>query len=257
MEKTVDISTPDGFCDSYIAIPNGNGRYPALILYMDIWGLREELFEIAREISSLGYICIVPNFYYRQGKIRFDYRNNLNQVVSVNSLPEFYKEKMRTALNQLSNTMIIKDTEVILDFLGKQSYFSSFPVATLGFCMGGRHVLCAGYSFPEKIQAMISLHGTKMISNETDSPHLNFNKLKGQLYCGYAELDPHTDQILIQEMKKKLASNSQLSYEYRIHENANHGYALKDRDIYDGSAWNYDWQKITELLINLKKINSN
>jgi carboxymethylenebutenolidase len=95
MEKTVDISTPDGFCDSYIAIPNGNGRYPALILYMDIWGLREELFEIAREISSLGYICIVPNFYYRQGKIRFDYRNNLNQVVSVNSLPEFYKEKIR------------------------------------------------------------------------------------------------------------------------------------------------------------------
>ena len=34
---------------------------------MDIWGIREELREIARRIATVGYACLLPDFYYRQG----------------------------------------------------------------------------------------------------------------------------------------------------------------------------------------------
>jgi carboxymethylenebutenolidase len=38
---------------------------------MDIWGLREELFDVVRHVAVVGYHCVVPNFWYRRGKVRF------------------------------------------------------------------------------------------------------------------------------------------------------------------------------------------
>jgi carboxymethylenebutenolidase len=51
-------------------------------------GLREELFDNARRIATVGYYCVVPNFYYRQGKIRNEYRNDKNQMITLDRLDE-------------------------------------------------------------------------------------------------------------------------------------------------------------------------
>lgn len=50
--KAVAIATPDGTMDGYAARPDGPGKFALVVLYMDIWGLREELFAIARRIAS-------------------------------------------------------------------------------------------------------------------------------------------------------------------------------------------------------------
>lgn len=75
-ERFVEIITADGVMDAFVTHPEENGPFPAVIIYMDIWGVREELYDIARRVGTVGYASVVPDFYYRHGKrIHFEFRN--------------------------------------------------------------------------------------------------------------------------------------------------------------------------------------
>ena len=48
IESIIEIPTADGRMDAFVAHPEEGGPFPAVIVLMDIWGLREELFDVAR-----------------------------------------------------------------------------------------------------------------------------------------------------------------------------------------------------------------
>src|SRR5262249_36058943 len=73
--KPVDIATPEGVMDAYLARPDDARPYPLVVIFMDIWGLREELFGIVRRVAREGYVCVVPNLFYREGKFSYAPRN--------------------------------------------------------------------------------------------------------------------------------------------------------------------------------------
>ena len=75
IESLADIPTADGRMDAFVCHPEQGGPFPAVVVLMDVWGLREELFDIARKIAVVGYHCTVPNFWYRRGKVRYEVRD--------------------------------------------------------------------------------------------------------------------------------------------------------------------------------------
>src|SRR5262245_44546952 len=54
-ERFVDVATPDGPMDTFAVHPEAGGPFPCVVVFMDIWGLREELFDIARRVATVGY----------------------------------------------------------------------------------------------------------------------------------------------------------------------------------------------------------
>ena len=54
-EKIVEIETPDGLMETFITHPEQGGPFPPVIIFMDVWGIREQLFDIARRIGTVGY----------------------------------------------------------------------------------------------------------------------------------------------------------------------------------------------------------
>jgi len=115
IEKFVDIETPAGRMDAFVAHPNGVRR-PAVIILMDSWGLREELFDIARWVADSGYYCILPNTYYRQGKVRFEYRNGRGEMRSMVRLPWSVQRAMRWQIRALTDEMVVEDMQFVLIF---------------------------------------------------------------------------------------------------------------------------------------------
>ena len=79
-ERFADIPTADGRIDTFVTYPDEGGPFPAVIVLMDIWGLREELFDVARRVATVGYHVTVPNFFYRHGKVRFEYRDDKGRM---------------------------------------------------------------------------------------------------------------------------------------------------------------------------------
>ena len=71
-EDHVLIPTAAGIMPGFAAWPEGAPR-AAVVLYMDAPGFRPELQDMARRIAGQGYFCLLPDFYYRDGEVRFDF----------------------------------------------------------------------------------------------------------------------------------------------------------------------------------------
>src|SRR5256885_15640426 len=67
-ERTIAIPTQAGQMETFITQPEDGGPFPPVVIYMDFWGVREELFDIARRVGTVGYYCLVPDLYYRPGR---------------------------------------------------------------------------------------------------------------------------------------------------------------------------------------------
>jgi len=205
--------------------------------------VREELFEIARRVGTVGYYCLVPDLYYRQGKVRHEFRDAQNRMISLHALDDELKQRVTAPGRKLSNQMVVDDTGAILDFLGRGEPARPGGVGAIGYCMGGRHVMCVAGHFPERVRASASLHGTSLVSEAADSPHRLVRQFRGELYCGFAELDPYAPMSMVKELDELLRP-CPVAYRYAVHTGAQHGYALPNRDIFDARAAARDWELI-------------
>jgi carboxymethylenebutenolidase len=104
-------------------------------------------------------------------------------------------------------------------------------------------VLCVAGHFPDSITASASLHGTTLISDAADSPHLLAKRFRGELYCGFAEHDPYAPLSMVKQLEELLRP-CPVGYRYEIHGGAEHGYALPNRDIFHPRAAARDWELI-------------
>ena len=229
--------------DGYAAHPDGGGRFPLVVLFMDVWGLREELFAIAGRVASHGYYCVVPNLFYREGKVRYERRNAAGKMVSFDTLPVALQEEMRGHANRLDRKTARTDIGAILDFCRGEPVDGG-AAGSVGFCMGGRIALHAGQEFPDRFRANASLHGTWLVTDAADSPHRLAPLMRGEVYCGYGERDRFATPEIIATLEAAFAGCTNVAYRCNVHRGANHGYALPDRDLHDAAAAETDWREI-------------
>ena len=241
IERAVNVSTSDGSIETFITHPAGSGPFPAVVLYMDVWGLREELFDVARRIATTGYYCMVPDFYYRFGRVRHEFRDNNNRMISMEKLDLARKEKVRAPMLKLSDAMVVNDTGALLKFMDAGEPVRTGAVGSIGYCMGGRHEFRVAGSFPDRFRASASLHGTRLVTDSPDSPHLTAMKASGELYCGFAEHDPFAAPPTVEVITETMRT-ARVKFSCELHKGAEHGYALPDRDIHDKQAANRDWE---------------
>jgi carboxymethylenebutenolidase len=109
--------------------------------------------------------------------------------------------------------------------------------------MGGRFALLALGRFADRFRAAASLHGTALVGQSEQSPHKIAAAGIGEVYCGFAERDPHGSAEVVAAMDRSFAA-SKVAYSYLLHRGAEHGYALPDRDIHDAGATERDWTAI-------------
>jgi carboxymethylenebutenolidase len=242
-EHVVGIATRAGNMPAFVVHPDQDAAFPAAILYMDFWGIREELYGVARRVAAAGYCCVVPDLYYRQGVVRNELRDRQGQMISLNRLEEAVRTRVLAPLKTFSDAEAMDDTDAILNFLAHHPSASAGAVGCFGYCLGGRLALRAAGNFPEKIKAAASLHGTRLVAAEADSPHLLAAKIQGTLYCGFAADDPYTPETTPMEIAAAMRA-SRATYRYEVHAGTQHGYALPDRDIHDAKATERDWQQI-------------
>jgi carboxymethylenebutenolidase len=246
-ERTLNVTTQDGVMPTFVTYPEREGDFPAIVLYMDVWGLREELFDVARRIATVGYYCAVPDLYYRFGEnVHHEFRDANGRMMSLEILDDARKSRVRAPMFNLSDTMVVDDTGALIDCFNKGEPVRAGAMGAVGYCMGGRHVFRVAGSFPDRFKGCASLHGTRLVTEGSDSPHLTAARAQGEVYCGYAEHDPFAPLPHIQVIADILKA-SQAKHSYVLHKGAHHGYALPDRDIHDKQAANRDWERMFEM----------
>jgi carboxymethylenebutenolidase len=242
-ERTLQFHRPGGEMETFIVHPSSGGPFIPIILYMDMWGFRWVLFDIARRIAAAGYYCIMPDLYYRHGKVRYAPHDIKDRPLNFVDLAPERQKLLRDAMDGLSNAMVADDTAFLLDFMSHGEPVRPGPIGSVGYCMGGRHGLYIAGTYPDRFKATACLHGAGLITPGEDSAHLVARNADGEIYCGHAERDKYAPADVVERIDEALAGR-RVRYERRVHKGAEHSYAMPDRDVYDPKATEQDWQSI-------------
>jgi carboxymethylenebutenolidase len=235
IEKHVDITTQDGKADTFVCYPERNAPHPAVIFYMDAPGIREELYDMARRIASVGYYVILPNLYYRTGRGAL-----LTSEATVHDSPE--QKKMFGLMATLSNGKIGEDTGGLLAYLDAQPEVKKGRVGAIGYCMSGPYAMVAAATYPDRFGAAISLHGVPFVTDQPDSAHLMMDKIRAEAYFGFGSTDFLTPQKDIDVLAAKLKT-TQLKYELEMYPDCGHGFVFPQRAAYKKPGAERHWER--------------
>ncbi|RJT41451.1 dienelactone hydrolase family protein [Mesorhizobium waimense] len=65
IEHDIEIPMRDGTMGAFLALPEGKPA-GAIIAIMEIWGVNQTMRYHAREFAAAGYVCLVPDLFWRQ-----------------------------------------------------------------------------------------------------------------------------------------------------------------------------------------------
>ena len=65
--ERVQISSDGGSFGGYVARPEGDEVLPAVIVYMEIFGVNSHIREVTERIAAEGYVAIAPDYFHRSG----------------------------------------------------------------------------------------------------------------------------------------------------------------------------------------------
>jgi carboxymethylenebutenolidase len=235
IEQDVVVNTKYGRQPAFAACPDAPGQYPAIILYMDAPGFRDELRYMGKRIANHGYFCLVPDLYYRLGTIRFDIPRRNDAMSAV----------IRGAMLSLSNAAVADDTAGMIGFLDGQDKVKPGPLGCVGHCMSGPFALTAAARFP-RMRAAASLYGVDMVTDKPDSPHRVLERIKGELYLGFAEIDPAVPANVIPDLEKALQAAG-TRYRLETFKGVHHGFCFTGRPDYDPIAAEESWTRVFDL----------
>ncbi|MFI6265888.1 dienelactone hydrolase family protein [Micromonospora sp. NPDC051006] len=240
---TVDVKTADGVADAYLVRPDGDGPFPAVLVFMDAFGLRPRLAEMAERIAARGYLVLVPNLFYRAGRTPlFD----LSRLAEPEHRGALFGE-ITPHIMALTPEVVDRDTGAYLDFLAARDDVAQGPVAAVGYCMGGMNALRAIEAYPNRIAALASFHAGRVVTDAPDSPHRGVGAVTGELYFAHADQDGSMTAEQIAELERTLDAAG-TRYRSEVYPGASHGFTMADTASYDEQATERHWNAMFDLL---------
>jgi carboxymethylenebutenolidase len=221
LDTDVDIKTKDGTCDAALVHPKGQGRWPAAILFVDAFGLRPTMRDMAKRLARDGYIVLVPNPYYRSTRAPgvppgFDFANPAD------------RQKLAGLRAPLTADAVAEDALAYTAFLDANAPIkTTTKMGVFGYCMGGPMTMRAAAAMPERVGAGVSLHGGGLVTDKPDSPHLLVPKIKAQYYFGIAANDDASDPRAKTALKDAFEA-ARLSAAMEVYAGCMHGWCVKD-----------------------------
>ena len=166
--ETRDGTAKAGLFRSGAASPSKAG----VILYMDAFGLRPALDQMAERLAGLGYAVLVPDTLYRNAPYGpFDAKTAFTV--------EATKAALTALIGGTTQEMTISDSGAFLDALAAEGITG--PVGVVGYCMGGARALNAAATYHDRIVAAASFHGGNLAGDNADSPHRKAASIKARV----------------------------------------------------------------------------
>jgi carboxymethylenebutenolidase len=236
----VDIKTPDGTADAYFVHPSGKGKYPAVLIWPDIFGLRPAFKEMARRLAESGYAVLVVNPFYRAKK-----------APTAPEHPNFQDPPTRDMLLGLMNALTPAtagtDAKAFVAWLDTQpAVDKKKKMGTTGYCMGGPFTLRTAATAPGRVGAGASFHGGGLVTDKPDSPHLLIPEIKAQYLFAIADNDDQR-QPEAKTVLKDAFAKAKLPAEIEVYTGAQHGWCPPDSAVYNHDLAEKAWSRLLVL----------
>jgi carboxymethylenebutenolidase len=163
-EAAVDLSTPTGPMRTYMFRPVAKGKYPAVVLFSEIFQATGPIRRFAAFIAGHGYIVAVPEVYHE-----------LEPAGTVLAYDQAGSDQGNADKYGKAVSSYDSDARAVLDYLRGLEDCTG-RLGTIGICMGG-HLAFRAAMNPDVLASVNSLERA--------------GEIKGELLHIWGRQDPH------------------------------------------------------------------
>ena len=238
----IAVETADGSCPVSVFRPEGEGPWPAVLFYMDGLGVRPALFEMGERMARGGYLVFLPDLFYRTGPTDPDEGRRML----------FGSDETRRAwfgkhIAPLTVARAMSDTRALLARMDGRDDLAGRRIGTTGYCMGGRFSLAAAGTFPDRVAAAACYHGSRLVTDDPDSPHRLVPQMTARVYVAGAVEDAGFTDEMKHRLEQALAA-AKVEHTVETYPGARHGWVPSDTPVHDPVAAERHWQTLFALL---------
>jgi len=115
--ETVSYKSGDDTVSAYLALPEGAGKHPAIIVIHEYWGLNDWVKDQAQKYAAQGYVALAVDLY--RGKVA--------------ATPD----EAHILMRGLPDDRGMRDLEAAFAYLSSRPDVNAGKIGSIGWCMGG------------------------------------------------------------------------------------------------------------------------
>jgi carboxymethylenebutenolidase len=226
MRDTVQLTVDGSPMDMLVATPEGNGKYPGILLSHYQHGLGPFTRSNAKYLAREGYVVVAPDHYHHT--------------------PHETDLKARKA--GLRDVRLIADMQAATAWLRSHPMVNPDATAILGHCMGGRQSLLGAATVPG-FRCAIDCYGGSVMKAHGEGPTV-FERLSS-IRCPVAGFFGADDTNPPPEDVRKIEAELKrfgLETDFHIYENTGHAFMDPDQKRYVEASANDAWTRILAFL---------
>lgn len=234
---TEDISIPVGSDNmpAYIARPEGNDPLPAVIVWMEIFGVNSHIRDVTERIAAAGYVACAPNFFHRVAP-------DLDLGYDEAGMNEGIDHMMKLT----ADNMIADQRATIAYLRGRAD--TTGKIGAMGFCIGGHMTYLTACE--NDIDAAVSFYGGGIAAPEgpggAASTISRTARINCPIVCLFGALDAHIPPADTSAVEAALKAEGR-DGEVVIYDDADHGFFCDQRASYNEGAATDAWRRTTDL----------
>jgi carboxymethylenebutenolidase len=206
-----------GRLTGYLAVPEGKGPFPGLVVIHEWWGLNDQVKATAADLARAGYAVLAVDLY--------------RGTVTTNP------EEAKGLAMGLDRSRGISDLEEAFQFLSGRPYVRKGKVGSIGWCMGGGYSLGLALSEPD-LAACVVYYGS--LENDTEK----LSRIKGPVLGFFGQDDASIPVTAVKEFQAAMKQAGR-SVDVHIYPGAGHAFANPTRtDAYRPQATKDSWEKM-------------
>jgi len=231
--ESVSYPAADGLpVQTFLARPEGNGPYPAILMCYEFWGMLEvpgggpHMRDVAVRFANEGYVAIVPDYYATRGQ-----QPTMDGGTITGSPPDEEADR---------------DLCDAVHWLQQQPYVQAEHIGVIGWCGGGRHALFLAVRCPE-LKAAASFYGRPVNRPQQTgpSPIDLVPQMRAAIFGAYGGDDGAIPVENARQLDAALAQHG-VPHEVHIYPGAGHAFMNNERDSYREPSATESWQSMLD-----------
>ena len=225
-----------GTMGGYLARPEGDDERPAVLVFMEIFGINSHIRDVVERVAAEGYVALAPDYFHRSGPgVEYGYDDD-----------GFAKGMV--LLNSLSSDEMISDARAAISYLRHRPDVKDDSIGCMGFCIGGHMTYLTACE--TDVAAAASFYGGGIAAPEgpggAASTIGRTGRIRGKILCLFGAEDGFIPLDQVDSIKAKLAETG-VNHDTVVYPGADHGFFCDQRATYQKEAAADAWERTKAL----------
>jgi carboxymethylenebutenolidase len=220
----------------YLARPKAGGARPAVLVFMEIFGVNSHIRDVTERVAREGYVALAPDYFHRTGAgVEYDYD------------PKGLAAGMKL-LGALKSAEMIADAKGAIAWLRSRDDVRGNRIGAIGFCIGGHMTYLTACE--TDVRASASFYGGGIAAAQGPgggTPTIDrTSKIAGTIVCFFGGRDGMIPATQVDAIREALVTSG-VRHHIQVYPEADHGFFCDQRATFDPAAAEDAWRRVKEL----------